>query len=214
MSIASILLLEDDEVLGKTILEILTDAHYDVDLAVDGVMAAELCYEKKYDLYIFDINVPEVDGVELLKELRQAGDETPTIYITALVDLDSISRGFAAGAEDYLKKPFYPEELLMRVNARMQNHLPDTIYYRDIVYHPQSKEIFKEDKIFSLGIVQMRLFDELMHNIGKVIHKERLLDLLENPSDTALRVAMTKLKQKLDLEVTNVRGVGYILEKV
>ena len=214
MSVASLLVLEDDSALGNTIVEILKEAEYHVDLARDGAEASELTYDNSYDLYIFDINVPEVDGIELLKELRASGDDTPAIYITALVDLDSITQGFEAGAEDYLKKPFYPEELLMRVNARLQQHLPDTISYKDILYHPKTQEIFKDKKIVSLGSVQVRIFDMLMHNIGKVIQKDRLLDLLENPSDTALRVAMTKLKQKLEIEITNVRGVGYILEEV
>ena len=214
MSVASLLVLEDDSTLGNTIVDILQEDQYHVDLASDGAEASELTFNNSYDLYIFDINVPEVDGIELLKQLRASGDETPAIYITALVDLDSISQGFEAGAEDYLKKPFYPEELLMRVNARLQQHLPDTISYGEILYHPKTQEIFKAKKIVSLGNVQVRIFDMLMHNIGKVIQKDRLLDLLENPSDTALRVAMTKLKQKLEIEITNVRGVGYILEEV
>lgn len=214
MSVASLLVLEDDASLGKTIVEILKEENYHVDLATDGAEAAELTFANKYDMYIFDINVPEVDGLELLRQLRASGDETPAIYITALVDLNSITKGFEAGAEDYLKKPFYPEELLMRVNARLARALPDTITYMDITYHPQTKEIFKDQKIVSLGSVQSRIFDILMHNIGKVIQKDSLLDLLEHPSDTALRVAMSKLKQKLDIEITNVRGLGYILEEV
>ena len=211
---ARILLLEDDAILAETIIEILEDAGHTIDLARDGEEAAELSYETKYDLYIFDINVPEIDGIELLEDLRLAGDETPTIYISALVDLDSITRGFNAGAEDYLKKPFLPEELLIRVNARLKNHSPKTITYRTIEYHPQRGEVFKEGKILSLGSVQIRIFDTLMRNIGKITPKEQLLDLLENPSDTALRVAMAKLKQKLEIDITNVRGIGYILEKV
>ncbi len=209
-----ILLLEDDTILADTITEILENAGYTVDLAANGEEAAELSYDNGYDLYIFDINVPEIDGIELLEGLRLAGDETPAIYISALVDLDSITRGFDAGAEDYLKKPFLPEELLIRVNARLKNHRPRTITYRKIEYHPDSGEVFKEGKILSLGSVQIRLFDTLMRNIGKITPKEHLLDLLENPSDTALRVAMAKLKQKLGIEITNVRGIGYILEKV
>jgi DNA-binding response OmpR family regulator len=213
MAIAKILLLEDDDALGSTILEILQDADYEVDLARDGAEAAELSYENKYDLYIFDINVPEINGIELLEDLRNAGDNTATIYITALVDLDSISKAFNAGAEAYLKKPFFPEELLIRVDARLKNNQNDILVFQDIEYNPSTSEIFKNSKIISLGAVQIKIFDILMKNIGKTILKEDLLDLLEHPSDTALRVAMAKLKQKLEIDITNVRGLGYILEK-
>ncbi len=214
MSIASILLLEDDAVLGQTIREILQNADYAVCLVTDGAEAAEKAFEGTYDLYIFDINVPEIDGLSLLQQLRDAQDQTPTIYISALVDLKSITLGFEAGAEDYLKKPFYPEELLIRVNSRLQQHKPDTISYHHITYHPKTQEIHISDQILSLGSMQLRIFDTLIHNIGTLIHKERLLDLLDHPSDTALRVAVSKLKQKLDITITNVRGVGYILEKI
>jgi DNA-binding response OmpR family regulator len=213
MSTAKILLLEDDEVLGSTILEILQDAGYSVDLVKDGEEAATLSFDNNYDLYIFDINVPEIDGIELLKDLRHAGDDTPTIYITALSDLDSITKAFDAGAEDYLKKPFFPQELLLRVDSRLKNHKQNIITYKLIKYYPDTKEVYKDGKIISLGTVQIRLFDSLMHNIGKLTLKETLLDLLDQPSNTALRVAMAKLKQKLEIDITNVRGQGYILEK-
>ncbi len=214
MSTATILLLEDDALLQSTIREILEAADYKVDVANDGEEAANLCFENHYQLYIFDINVPKINGINLLEDLRYAGDETPTIYMTALVDLDSITKAFDAGAEDYLKKPFYPQELLLRVNNRLKNAPTNTIIYKTIEYHPFRKEIFKEGKIISLGSVQIKIFDMLMQNIGKLTDKETLLDLLEHPSDTALRVAMTKLKQKLEVDITNVRGLGYILEKV
>jgi DNA-binding response OmpR family regulator len=214
MSTAKILLLEDDEVLGSTIVEILQEAGYSIDLAKDGEQAADLSYDNQYDLYIFDINVPEINGIELLKDLRHAGDNTPTIYITALIDLESITKAFDAGAEDYLKKPFFPQELLLRVDSRLKNdNKQNIITYKSITYYPDTKEVYKDGKIISLGTVQIRLFDLLMHNIGKLTLKEALLDLLDQPSNTALRVAMAKLKQKLEIDITNVRGQGYILEK-
>ena len=210
---SKILLLEDDRVLSATIVEILQDAGYSVDLANDGEEAAELCYDNSYALYIFDINVPEINGIDLLKDLRYSGDDTPTIYITALVDLDSITKAFEAGAEDYLKKPFFPQELLLRVDSKLKSSTQNMIVYKSIEYHPNTKEVYKNGKIISLGSVQIRLFDSLMQNIGKLTLKETLLDLLEQPSNTALRVAMAKLKQKLEIDITNVRGLGYILEK-
>jgi DNA-binding response OmpR family regulator len=213
MENTKILLLEDDDILSSTIVEILQTAGYNVDLATDGDEASELSYANDYDLYIFDINVPEIDGIELLKSLRHAGDETPTIYMSARVDIETIAKGFDAGAEEYLKKPFLPQELLIRVDAKMKTNQQHVITYKNIEYYPDTKEVYVDGKIISLGSVQIKLFNNLMHNIGKISLKETLLDQLEHPSDTALRVAMAKLKQKLGVEITNVRGVGYILEK-
>jgi len=209
-----ILLMEDDSELGSTIAEILEDANYEVDLAVDGEEAAELTFENSYDLYIFDINVPQINGIELLKDLRNADDNTPTIYITALVDLDSISKAFDAGASGYIKKPFMPEELLIRVDAKLKELNSNSIKYKNIEFFPSSKEVFLDGKIISLGSVQVKVFDALMRNLGKSVLKEDLLELLDQPSESALRVIITKLKQKLSIDIKNIRGFGYIIEKV
>ncbi len=211
---AKILLLEDDGDLGSTILEVLESAGYRVDLARDGAEAADFSYETAYDLYIFDINVPEINGIDLLKDLRNASDNTPAIYITALTDLETLSKAFDAGAEAYLKKPFLPEELLIRVDARLKKGMNESITYGDIVYYPATKEVFKDHKIISLGSVQLKILDALISNIDKVVPKEDLIELLEQPSGAALRVAITKLKQKLGIEIVNVRGLGYILEEL
>ncbi len=209
-----ILLLEDDQVLSESLVDVLESSGFVVDLANDGEEAIDLSYDNSYDLYIFDINVPKVDGFELLSDLRGAGDETPAIYITALTDIDSITKGFNAGADDYLKKPFLPQELLVRVEAKLKKTTKESITYNDIEYHPATKEVYKSGKLVSLGSVQIKIFDSLMQNIGKITPKELLMDMLENPSDTALRVSITKLKQKLELDITNIRGIGYTLEKV
>ena len=213
MKKANILLVEDDKELAETIFEILKSAGYFVDLAFNGIEAAEFCFENSYDLYIFDINVPEINGIELLKDLRNSGDNTPTIYITALVDLKSISEAFDAGADAYIKKPFMPEELLIRVDAKLKKQKDESIKYRDILYYPLTKEVFKDGKIISLGSVQLKIFDQLIKNIGRTILKEDLLDKLDHPSETALRVALSKIKHKLDIDIKNIRGIGYIIEK-
>src|SRR3990167_6939665 len=106
-----ILLLEDDLVLGQTLVELLVSEGYSVTLAKGGDEAVDATYENRFDLYIFDINVPDINGLELLKSLRDADDKTPTVFISALVDLGSISKAFEVGAEDYIKKPFFPQEL-------------------------------------------------------------------------------------------------------
>jgi len=209
-----ILLLEDDRLLAETLQELLEEEGYHVTLVTDGGLAADKSYDEQFDLYVFDINVPEINGLELLESLRSADDQTPAIFISALVDLDSISRGFAVGADDYIKKPFFPEELIIRVNAKLAQHQdPGLITYDDLTFDPVTKVLRKEGHPLALGEVQEKLFELFITNIDKVLDKELLMESLEKPSPTALRVALTKLKQTTGLDIQNLRGVGYILNK-
>ena len=207
----NILLLEDDTLLAETLQELLVDEGYNVTLVLDGGTAADTSYDKAFDLYIFDINVPEINGLDLLESLREADDKTPAIFISALVDMNSISKGFEVGADDYIKKPFFPEELLIRVNAKLAQQV-STINYENLSYDPKTKILRKDGSAIALGGVQERLFDLFIHNIDQVLDKDILLESLEKPSPTALRVALTKLKQTTGLNIKNLRGVGYILE--
>ncbi len=207
-----ILLLEDDTLLAETLQELLSGEGYEVTLVLDGGAAADASYDTLFDLYIFDINVPEINGLELLESLRGADDRTPAIFISALVDLDSITRGFKVGADDYIKKPFFPEELLLRVNAKLARKTSSAIRYGNLEFDPRTKLLRKEGRVLALGEVQEKLFELFIHNIGQVIDKDILMESLEKPSPTALRVALTKLKQTTGLDIQNLRGVGYILE--
>jgi len=206
-----ILLLEDDRALGETLYELLQEDGYDVDWVVDGAEAADKTFEEKYDLYIFDINVPEIDGFDLLESLRNAEDNTPTIFISALVDIKTIAKGFDLGADDYIKKPFFPEELLIRVNAKLSKTL-SVIKCGDVEFDPTSRTLKRDGHIVPLGEVQLALLNHFFNNIGQVIDKSVLMDCLDHPSSTALRVAINKLKEKTGLEFKNIRGVGYVLE--
>lgn len=206
-----ILLLEDDSMLGQILIELLESEGYALTLARSGDEAADASYEDVFDLYIFDINVPDINGLELLKSLREADDKTPTIFISALVDLDSISKAFAVGAQDYIKKPFFPEELLIRVNAKFAN-VEATIKYKDLEFNPKTKTLKKDDETIALGEVQEKLFSLFIRNISQVITQDMLLECLEKPSPSALRVALTKLKQTTGLNIKNLRSVGYIVE--
>jgi two-component system, OmpR family, response regulator QseB len=208
----TILLLEDDLVLGETIQEMLTDAGYRTIWVQNGGDAAEKAYETSFDLYVFDINVPELNGFDLLESLREAQDETPAIFISAMTDIAAMTKGFAVGADDYLKKPFYPEELLLRIEAKF-TRMQHAIHCGDIVYDPRTQTIQKEGKVVTLGELQFLFFDMLIHNIGKTIPKERFLEVMEHPSENGMRVALNKLKQMTQWDIQNIRGVGYRIEK-
>ena len=208
-----ILLLEDDKILCNSLKEFLELEGYDVDAAYRGDEVFDLTFDNQYDLYILDVNVPEVNGFNILRALREAGDDTPAIYITALTDINSISKGFNAGAEDYIKKPFDPEELALRIKSRFQQK-EKLIHYKDITYNPFTKIIKKGSKTIGLGEVQLNIFHLLMLQQDKIVDSYTLMDFLEQPSANALRVNLTKLKSKLGIEIKNIRGQGYMIESV
>ncbi len=211
-----ILLVEDDYNLALSLAKFLKLNNYEVDIAKSYFEAADKIYENKYDLYIFDINLKDGDGIKLLEDLRFAEDTTPTIFISALRDTSTVVKGFNAGAEDYIKKPFDPEELLVRVRTRLNSKNQkdflnkEYIKFKDIVI--DGKNVFKNNKNLELGEVQLNLLKTLIKNAGKIVPKEQLLEYLNTPSSLSLRVNIAKLKKKTNLNIRSVRGIGYILE--
>jgi len=208
-----ILLLEDDKILCASLKDFLELEGYSVDTAHRGPEGFDLTFDKKYDLYILDVNVPDINGFDVLNSLKEAGDETPAIYITALTDINSISRGFEIGAEDYIKKPFDPEELIARIKSKYRQEDP-VIYYNDISYDPVKKTVKKDAEIISLGEVQLNIFHMLITQQNRVVDSFTLMDFLEQPNANALRVNIAKLKNKLDIEIRNIRGQGYMIENI
>lgn len=208
-----ILLLEDDHILCESLKEFLELEGYKVDVAHRGPEVFDLTFTQTYDLYILDVNVPEINGFDVLSALRDAEDDTPAIYITALTDIKSISKGFAIGADDYIKKPFDPEELVIRIKSKYQND-DNIIHLHDIEYNPVSRELKKSGQTIGLGEVQQNLFHELIMAQNKIVDSYTLMDFLEQPSANALRVNLTKLKNKLGIEIKNIRAQGYMIEDI
>jgi DNA-binding response OmpR family regulator len=203
-----LLLLEDDPNLAKTLIKYLKFNQYEVDWAKDGEEAIELSYHNSYILYLFDINVPRLNGIDLLKSLRDAEDFTPAIIISAQVDIESVTKGFMAGADDYLKKPFDPEELLLRIKVKTAS-LQESITFKDYTLYLQSNEIFYKGEPLFLGSVQKSIFITLLKNSPNPVTYDELLHLLDKPSENALRVNIAKLKKVLNIEIKSIRGVGY-----
>jgi len=203
-----LLLLEDDPNLSKTLIKYLKYNGYEVDWAKNGEEAMDLSYENRYKLYLFDINVPLLSGVDLLTELRQANDFTPTIIISALIDIASVTKGFVAGADDYLKKPFDPEELLIRIQAKTIRLQP-TIKFKEFEINNQTQEISYKKEPLYLGNVQKNLLISLIKHHPNPVTKDELMLLLDKPTNLALRVNIAKLKKNLNIEIKSIRGVGY-----
>jgi DNA-binding response OmpR family regulator len=125
--------------------------------------------------------------------------------------MHSISQGFALDAIDYIKKPFDPQELLIRLKAKFKNN---ALSYGEIDYDKEAQVLRRNGEIIDIGNVQYKIFTMLLENAGRVVSKDELYECLEHISDTALRVAITKIKQRLTINIKNIRGKGYIIEKV
>jgi len=208
-----ILLLEDDKILCESLKEFLELEGYSVDVAYRGSEVFDLTFDEIYDLYILDVNVPDVDGFDVLSALKQSGDTTPAIYITALTDINSISKGFDIGADDYIKKPFDPEELVIRIKSKYQEE-GRILRVKDIIYNPSTRVLQKNGQTIGLGEVQHNIFHALMIEQDRIVDSYVLMDFLEQPTANALRVNLAKLKNKLGIEIKNIRAQGYMIESV
>jgi DNA-binding response OmpR family regulator len=204
-----ILLLEDDHILLETVEELLELHNYQVDIAQNGDEVLNFTFNNNYALYIFDINVPKINGFKLIELLREADDFTPVIYISALTDIKSITTGFSLGAVDYLKKPFHPQELILRVKNILDKK--QSIKYQNIQF--QNNRIFKDENEIILTKLQHNIFALLIQNIGRVVKNSEFYEVIGNNSNNALRFHINRLRKILEIDIKNIRGVGYILEK-
>ena len=209
MAEARILLVEDDRILAQSLAKYLRTHGFDVTVAYSFSSAVDELERKRFDVYVLDVNLGDGDGIELLEDLRAFRDDTPTIFISALTDIGTVVRGFNAGAEDYIKKPFDPEELLIRIKARLKKQ-EESLRYGDVVY--REGRFFKGEEEIDLGEVQRNILLKLLRNKGRVVTKEELYDYMVNPSPLALRVMISKLKKKTGINIKSVRGLGYTVD--
>lgn len=213
-----ILYLEDDTLFGESVTELLEDSGFTIELVQSIEGAVELTYENHYDMYIFDINLPDGSGLELLSSLKGSGDDTPTLYLTSFKDSKTLLKGFSIGCDDYIKKPCNPDELIVRINAilRRAGKLDSRVKFCGYDMDIESGVLYKEGtaidvpkKVFDL----MRLFAEKENSvITQEVIASRLWELGEEPSFGAIRVYINKLNKLLqDRKITNIKGVGYRL---
>ena len=214
---AKILLLEDDLLLGESVQDFLEEEGYSVFLCRNGQEALDLTYKERFDLYLLDINVPLVDGLSLLRDLRGADDTTPAIYLTSYQDKATLTEGFEIGADDYLKKPFDLDELLLRITAllRRLNVAPKQCL-GDLCLDEMHKSVTLAGRQLNLTVKEYRLLALMMRYAEKVVTKEMITAELwsasENVSDGAIRVYINRLKSELGADkIENIRGVGYRL---
>ena len=208
-----LLLLEDDYLLSTALITLLNDEGFEVEFANDGEEALELSYAQKFDLYLLDINVPLLNGIDFLKLLRESGDKTPAFFISAFKDITTISKAFDSQCDDYIKKPFDFDELLIRIKAHILKKNPEIIYAH-MRYDLHDKRVYFLGKEIDLGPVEKEILDLLVRNMSQTIDKDTFFEVMEKPTDVALRVHINTLKKRFNLHVTNIKGIGYRLEKI
>lgn len=216
-----ILLLEDDPILSDIIYDHLYELGYEVTLCGDGKAALEQIDEKNFDLFLFDINVPMKNGIEVLKTARSYHKNTPTILITAYQDINHLKNGFVAGCDDYIKKPFELEELDQRVENIKRKFNIETDQSIEISknllfdYHKQT--IIKGEKLHKLSHKESQILNYFINNQKRLISNEELMQNVwefdEMPSDATLRVYIKNLRIILGAQkIQTIRGLGYSFE--
>ena len=213
---SKILLLEDDEILAETLIELLIDEGFEVVHAVDGELALDATFTQSFDLFLLDVNVPVISGFDLLKSLRDSSDVTPAIFITSLSDVASLSKGFDAGADDYIKKPFDFDELLVRINAliRKSYHTyANEIKVDSFRFVIEKNELYDGANFIALSPYELQITKLLFQNMDRTLEKELIFQELSHGgevSEGALRVHINKLR-KIGLPITTLKGIGYRL---
>ena len=216
----NILLLEDDELFASTVEDFLTDEGFEVDIAIDGEECLELNFKKNYDLYIFDINVPKINGLELLEQLRTSGDNTPSIFLTSYKDKDTLQTAFLNGCDDYLKKPADLDELILRIKALLKRNKKqfDIINLsKSITFNPANKRVYENEIDLNLPIKVLELMELFVENRGEIVSKEMIISKLwstsQEYSEGSIRVYINQIKKLFDKDtILNIKGVGYKIE--
>ena len=210
-----ILLLEDNKRLSNLIIEALEEKNYKVDWFEDGKIALESIYNG-YDCFILDINVPGLDGLTLLKELRTMNSSTPAIIISANVELETIKDAYIKGCDEYIKKPFYIYELELKLDKLCKKENSSIKLPMDFVYVMEKEKLFDEkNEEVKLAKKEILLFNLFAKNLEKVITFEQIEqyvwegDLTTNEN---IRSLIKRLRKKLPNDtIISQGGMGYIL---
>ena len=212
-----LLFLEDDPLLGETVYEDLQEAGYSVDWVKNADEAAEYTYDNRYDLYLLDVNVPGMSGFELLASLRQSGDDTPAIFLTARGEVDDLREGFGAGADDYVVKPFDMETLLIRIEAKIKDNT--LIITPRLALDREQYTLIIDGTPQPLPKKEFEILEYFITHKKRIVSKDEILSELyedEFISDTTFRVYIKHLNTHLEgyAKLKNVRGVGYRFETI
>jgi DNA-binding response OmpR family regulator len=231
MHIVSILLIEDEPDVVDFVKKGLGEESFEVSVALNGNDGLSMVLNNPYDIVLLDIMIPEKNGIEVCKEIREHGIQTPILFLTALNTPDNIALGLNSGADDYLVKPFKFNELIARINAvlrrlnmdKMDVPKPKSKYFiSNLVLDDDAKMVSRNGKDITLTATEYRLLFTLLKNKGKVLSR---MDLLENAWDINFNVGtnvvdvyINYLRKKIDADfesklIHTAVGMGYILKE-
>lgn len=210
----NILLAEDEKAMSMAISAVLTHSGYTVDTVQNGAEAVEAAAQKPYDCLIFDIMMPIKDGVTALSEIRQSGNETPAIFLTAKSEVDDRIMGLDAGADDYLTKPFAMGELLARIRSmtrRMGEFTPTKLKKGDVELDVAEQELSCTSSV-RLSSKETKLLSYLMMNEGKTISTDELFRYVwSDEADMDIGIVwmyISYLREKIEAVHGNIRIAG------
>lgn len=215
-----ILLLEDEYSLRISIEEFLKDIGYSVDGFTDGLDAYNAIYDKSYDLLLLDVNVPSLNGFELLERIRKDNKNEPAIFLTSMTDMNCLKKGYEYGCCDYIRKPFDLEELELRIEQALV-HFSDDDSSRvkitcDIYYDMKKTKLTIQDEEIVLRKTEKDMLELLLKHKNSVVSTEMFQDAVwgEYVEPATIRVQLNNLRKKLpDTVIKNRRGLGYIIER-
>ncbi len=214
-----ILLLEDDMNLSETISAYLEEQDFEIISVYDGYSAQDAIYENTFDLLLLDVNVPDINGFEVLQDARERGIKTPAIYITSLNSMEDFEQGYESGCDDYIRKPFALKELLIRIETILKReffHQKDSRIQIDenIFYDTQAHQLIIDEKPVTLNNKDAKLLQLFLKHQNELLTHEMiyaaLWDYDEEISESALRTYIKNLRKLLGKErIVSLKKLGY-----
>lgn len=222
-----LLLVEDDVMIGETVLDLLRADHFAVDWVKDGKMANTALRSQRYDLVLLDLGLPQRDGLDVLKDLRERKDLTPVLVLTARDAVGDRISGLNAGADDYLLKPYDLDELLARIRAlirRSAGRADSVLEIHGLRLNPITREVTRhldgepQPETISLSAREWAVLEVLMARPGVVFSRaqieEKLYSWKDEVSSNAVEVYIHGLRKKLgNAVIQTVRGLGYVMPR-
>lgn len=212
-----VLIIEDDVQLNIAISEFFKIKTFDTMSVKDGLNAIDQIDSEHFDLYIIDINIPDINGLDLLKHIRKTDFNTPIIIITASLEIQNFSTAFENGCSEYIKKPFHLKELDIRVNNLLTLRNPVTLHIRDELHYDLNTEVFVyQNKPINLRYKEKRFCTLVMKHANSVVSNEIIYDYVwegEIKETYPLRQLIGELRKKLPFDIIQTKiKEGYMIE--
>jgi two-component system response regulator MprA len=220
-----VLVVDDEPAVRQALDRALRFEGYETETADDGSAALAAHAERPADAIVLDVAMPKMDGLEVCRRLRKAGDGTPVLMLTARAAVNDRVEGLDAGADDYLVKPFALEELLARIRALLRRSNPsddEALRYSDLSLHPGTREVKRGDRHIELTRTEFLLLELLLRNPRQVLPREVIFDRVWGydfgANSNSLEVYIGYLRRKTEAGgeprlIHTVRGVGYVLRE-